>query len=661
MARPHLPAWLAGGLLMLVTIALYWPVTQCDFVNIDDDVHVTANTEVQKGLTWESIKWAWFNSVNCNWHPLTMWSHMLDCQLFGLNPWGHHLTNALLHALNAGLVFTLLQQMTGARWRSLLVAALFAVHPLRVDSVAWVAERKDVLSGFFGLLALIAYARYAKGKREKGKWRKQKAESRSQQAEIGGLRSVGLGPWSISHLPASIFYLLSLFFFALGLMSKPMLVTWPFVMLLLDYWPLKRNAGCGMWKAEPGVLGTSQGRALPWMKLSWEKASFFGLAALASVLTYLVQQRGGSLAPGENLPLSARIGNALISYCRYLGKMFWPADMTVCYPHPGYWPLGKVLLASGLILGISMLVWGQRQRYPYILMGWLWYCGTLVPVSQVIQTGSHAMADRYTYLPSLGVLILLVWGACELTRRWRYQALAMSVAGGAAILLCLALTRHQIGFWKNSEVLFRHALEVTEDNDFAHANLGADLLAKGQTDEAILQLLEAIRLKPDQADAHSNLGVALDAKGQTEEAILQLREAIRLKPDYADAHINLGNALVRKGQIDEAIRQFQEVIRLQPDQADVHNNLGTAFAEKGQIDEAIRQYQEAIGLKPGQADSHKNLANALCKKGQIDEAIRQFQEALRLRPDYADARKNLDAVLATRAHSSPPSGAATNR
>ncbi len=647
-ARWHFPVWAIGGLLALVTSTVYWPATGYDFVNYDDNVLVTSNVHVQYGLTLASIKWALFNPVNCLWDPLTIWSHMLDCQLFGLNPWGHHLTNVVLHALNAGLVFALLLLLTGATWRSLMVAALFALHPLRVESVAWVAERKDVLSGFFGLLALIAYARYAQGQ---GQSKVQSLKSKVQSAEAEGspkseVRSpkpeakddarssvpgsmLDVGCWMLDvqssmfdvppspfHLPSSIFYLLSLMLFTLGLMSKPMLVTWPFVMLLLDYWPLRRFE-----------LSTLNSQLSTILRLAREKLPFFALAIAASVVTWVAQKQQGALTLNASLPLAARGGNAIISYCRYLGKMFWPMDLAVLYPHPGDWPLAKVLLAGGLLVGISVLLFAQRRRYPFLLMGWLWFLGALVPVIQLLQTGGHAMADRYTYLPSLGMLVLAIWGAGELTRGWRHQALALTVASSAVIVLCVALTRQQLGYWKDSEALFRHALEVTRNNYIAHKTLGDALEQKGQTDEAIRQYQEALRLRPDYAEAHYNLGIAFLRKGQTDDAINQYRAALRLNPEYPEAHNNLGNALVQKGQTEEAIRHYQAALRSKPDYAPAHSNL----------DYLLTEYPESLGA----------MAGALDAQGEYAKATQFYQAALKAQPDQEEVLNNLAWLLAT--------------
>ncbi len=525
------PVWLVAALLVLVTIALYWPAMRCDFINLDDLAYVTENPHVQGGLNWEGVKWAFGNTEQAaSWAPLMWLSHMLAWQLFGPNAWGHHLINVLLHAANTALVFLVFRRMTGAAWRSLILAALFGWHPLRVESVVWITERKDVLSTLFWMLTLWAYVKYV----EAGKAQ----NSRS-----------------------SIWYGTALAMFVLGLMSKAMLVTEPCVLLLLDYWPLERF--------KPSSA----------QRLVREKIPFFVLAALASVVTFVAQQHGGAVASFEDLPLGARVGNALISYCRYLGKMFWPTDLAVFYPHPGYWPMEQVLLAGVLIIGISVVLFVKRRRYPFLLMGWLWFVGTLVPVIEVVQSGEQAMADRFTYVPSLGVLILAIWGAYELTRGWRHQAMVLSVAGSAAIVLCIGLTRQQLGYWKDNETLFRHALEVTENNYLAHKTLGDALAKKNQIDEAISQYQEAIRLKPNYADAYDNLGNALGMGGQIDEAIIQIQEAIRLKPDDAEAHNNLGIALFKKGRIDEAVIQFQEAIRLKPDYAEAHQNLRGALGK----------------------------------------------------------------------------------
>ena len=489
LTQRHYRVWLMAILVVLVTAAIYWPATRCDFVNYDDHMYVLDNPHVTSGMTWANVQWAFRSGYATNWHPLTWLSHMLDCQMFGLKPWGHHLTSVLLHALNAGLVFALLQLLTGAPWRSLLVAVLFALHPLRVESVAWVSERKDVLSGFFGLLALLAYVRYAQGRGRKSEARNPrpegnpKPEARSPKQEAGRLAALFPLPSPFFYLPYPIFYLLSLFFLALGLMSKPMLVTWPLVMLLLDYWPLRRmqkrmqNAECRMQNAAPpdaqhATRNRPHVSRITLLSLLVEKIPFFFLVALSSVVTFVVQKRGGAMTGVASLPLGVRVETAVLAYARYLGKLFRPVDLAVLYWHPGHWPLGEVLLAGALILCLSVVVWMLRRRAPYLLMGWLWFVGTLVPVIGLVQVGEQAMADRYTYLPCLGVLILTIWGVCELTRSWRYQAIVLAVVAGAASVFCVALTRQQLGHWQDSEALSRHALAVTENNYLAHKNPG---------------------------------------------------------------------------------------------------------------------------------------------------------------------------------------------
>jgi tetratricopeptide (TPR) repeat protein len=516
----------------------------------------------------------------------------------------------LLHAANAVLVFLVFRSMTGAFWRCAALAALFALHPLQVDSVAWVAERKTLLSAFFWLLATGVYVGYARRK-----------------SRAGAVSSV-----EARH--ATLDYWLALVFFALGLMCKPVLVTFPFVLLLLDYWPLQRLQ-----------IENQQSTFKNLQPLLREKVPFFVLAAGSSVITILAHQALGSLDSVSKLPWDTRLENALVSYVRYLGKAFWPSRLAVFYPYPAAWPMWEVVACGLLLLVISGLVLGTARSRPWWLVGWFWFLGVLVPFIGLVQAGAQAMADRFMYVPAIGLLVGLIWGLHGLAKGGRYQQVGSSVVGGAAVVLCLALTRQQLGHWKNSETLFRHALEVTANNYIAHCALGTALGKEGQIDEAVSQYQEAIRLKPDYALAHYDLGTLLAKKGQTDEAISQFQEALRLKPDYAEAQNNLGNALDKNGQIDKALRQYQEAIRLKPDDALAHNNLGNALDKKGQTDAAISQYQEAIRLKPDAAEAHYNLGNALDKKGQIDEAISHYQEALRLKPDYAEAHYNLGNAL----------------
>ncbi len=627
MARLLFSVWLMAAMLVLVTMALYWPATGFDFINFDDPTFVSSNHHVQGGLNWEAVKWAFRLNEGDYWHPVTWLSLMLDVNLFGQKAGGFHFTNVAFHAANSVLLFLLLRLLTGAFWRSALVAALFALHPLRVESVAWVTERKDVLSGCFGLLALMSYARYA---------------TRGQGPRASGQRPGVQNPKSHSQFPSSVLgavssgdYWVSLIFFACGLMSKAMLVTWPFVMLLLDYWPLQRLQLVSFRSAVSALR-----------QLVWEKIPFFALSGVSCVVTCFTDKASPEVAGVEGVPALLRLENAFVAYTSYLGKTLWPAKLALPYANPGHWSWLEVAGSALAVVGACVVfIWLGRRR-PYLLVGWYWFWGTLIPVISLTKGLTPFMADRFTYVPSIGLLILTVWGVWELTRGWRHQVMALSVAGGVAIVLCLALTRQQLEHWQDSETLFRHALEVTENNPIAHDNLGLALIEKGQTDQAIRHFQEAIRLKPDYAPAHCNLATALAEKGQIDEAIRQYQEAIRLKPDLADAHSNLGVVLVRKGQIDEAIRQYQEAVRFKPDYALTHSNLATALAEKGQIDEAIRQYQEAIRLKPDYALAHSNLGSVLVRKGQIDEAIRQYREAIRLKPDYAEARNNLTRALA---------------
>jgi tetratricopeptide (TPR) repeat protein len=718
-AQPRLPIWLLAVVLVLVTMALYWPVRRYGFLNLDDPAFVTENPHVQGGLSWEGVKWA-FQLTQGQvdyWHPLTWLSLMLDESLFGPTASGLHLTNVALHAANSVLVLLLLRLLTGAVWRSAVVAALFALHPLRVESVAWVTERKDVLSAFFGLLSLIFYVRYA--------------QRRMQNLATRDARHATRFTFHVSRFTfhAGTFYLLSLCFLACGLMSKAMLVTWPFVMLLLDYWPLGRMqiAECRMRKAAPPVTLPALRSTL--FRLVREKIPFFVLSGSLCVITYLTETGVKASAGLEESSGLLRLENAFVAYARYLGKTFWPVNLAVPYTRPDHWPGLEVGGSMLVVVGLGVLVlWLGRQR-PYLVAGWCWFMGTLIPVIGLTKGWGCFMADRFTYVSCIGLLLAIVWGAYELTRRWRYQLTFLAAVGAAAIVLCLVVTRQQLGCWEDSETLFRHSLAVTENNDVAHNNLGIALEKKGQIDEAIRQLQEAIRLAPhyahahnnlgnalakqgqsgeairhyqeairlypDYAEAHYNLGLALDKQGQMDEAIRQLEEAIRLNTDYADAHNNLGTVLDKQGRIDEAIRHYEEAIRLKPAHADAHNNLGADLDEKGRIDEAIRHYQAAIRLDPAHADAHNNLGLALGKKGQTDEAIRQFQEAIRLKPDdavahnnlgtafhrqgrtdeairqyqeslklkpdYAEARRNLDVVLASNAQSSPPPGTSTNR
>jgi len=568
-----------------------------EFVNFDDDVYVYENARVASGLSMKALAWV-FTHMDCHfYHPLTMLSLMADGQIYGLHPGGYHLTNDLLHTASVILLFLVLRQMTGALWRSAFVAAVFAIHPLRAESVAWVAERKDVLGTFFFMLTLCAYVRYVRK------------------------------PNSLAR------YLTVAAVFALALLSKPTMVTLPFVLMLLDYWPLRRVESVRL--------------------LVMEKLPLLALAAGAAVLTVLAEGKE-AIATVADVSVPARIGNALVSYVIYLRQMVWPEGLAVFYPLPekGYPVLTIALsfLLLGLFTGGVLVFWRKR---PWLLTGWLWYLGMFAPMIGLVQVGKFAHADRMTYLPQIGIYVAVTWLVAE----WRVgrATLGCLMAGVLAVLMFCA--RHQTAYWKNNETLWNHTLACTTDNYLAHNNFATTLLKAGKMDEAITQLQDAVRIQPDYAPSQFNLGKALLQVGKVEEAITRLQNALQIRPGYAPAYYQLGNAFLQAGKVDEAIAYYQKAFEIkadpnqplqtQPDYAEAHYNLGNALLQKGRMDEALAQYRSALQINPSYADAHLNIGGILLQKGKTDEAIVQFQQELQIAPASPQALNNLAWILAT--------------
>ncbi len=593
---------LVSLLLILATFVAYWQVWNHDFVYYDDNVYVTENKHVQAGLTTEGIVWSLTAIYASNWHPLTWLSHMLDCQLFGMDAGWHHLTNLLFHISNALLLFIILKRMTGNLWPSGFVAAAFALHPLHVESVAWIAERKDVLSTFFWMLTLYFYFSWTKRKR-------------------------------------NFKYLVALCVFILGLMAKPMLVTLPFVLILLDYWPLRRIHT----HIEKSDHNNSHRRKVSF-HFVLEKIPFFFVVAIACALTLFAQEKGGAVVSLDVYSIGVRIANALVSYLEYIGKMFWPIKLAVIYPHPGVPPLWKIVFAILFLTSASVFAIKSRRKRPYLTVGWFWYLGTLIPVIGLVQVGSQAFADRYTYIPLIGLFIVIAWGIADITANWRQRQIILATLAGALFLILTVLSSLQVDRWRNSVTLFKHTLDVTVDNWLAHNNLGLALADQGQIKEAMDHYQEALRLRPNYQDAHNNLGVALADQGRIREAIDHFQEALRLRPNDEDAHNNIGVALANQGRTKEAIDHFQEALLLRPNDEHTHNNLGLALADQGQVIEAIVHYQEALRLRPNYQDAHNNLGVALADQGRIREAIDHFQEALRIEPKNPEPYCNLGAI-----------------
>jgi Flp pilus assembly protein TadD len=586
-------------LLSGLSLAVFSQTIHYNFVNFDDDLYVYNAPAIQAGPTLKGIAAAFTSPHARNWHPLTTMSHMLDCRLYGLNAGGHHATNVVLHTIAVLLLFRVLRQMTGAFWKSAILAALFAVHPLHVESVAWVSERKDVLSAVFFFLMLDAYVRYARAS-------------------------------SITR------YLVVTALFVAGFMSKPMLVTAPIVLLVLDYWPLRRFEQIASTTGKAKILQSNNQRRII-QRLFLEKIPLLILSAGAGIVTFALQKRAaGSIPP---LPFLWRAQNAVMSYVIYAWKTLWPTRLAVFYPHPNdtlaTW---QVVLAIAFLLAITYATIVWRDKRPYLFTGWFWYLVMLVPVIGLVQVGEQGHADRYTYLPSIGLFLIAVWaagdvGAVGRVRLWR----GVAIAGTVVVVAALAWTAFtQTSYWRNSETLWTHALAVTTDNDVAHNNLGYLCVDRGELDKALSHFEAASKIRSGKLDPHYNLGTAfvemnlgdaLARKGQPDEAMVHFEQAIKLQPDYAEAYYNRGNVLYAKGRIDEAITDFEKTLQLQPD-ADAHTGLGNALLRKGALKEAIAHYNEAIALAPQDAHSRSNLAWVLATSS--DASIRDGAKAVEL-------------------------------
>ena len=586
-----------------LTVATFASVATFGFVRFDDPTYVTENPRVLEGLTREGVWWAFTTGHSSNWHPLTWLSHMLDVQLFGPGPGPQHVTNLVLHALNTILVFLVLGRMTRSMTRSAFVAALFAIHPLHVESVTWISERKDVLSTLFWLLTMMAYVAYVEAPRAR------------RYALVVGL-------------------------FVCGLLSKPMVVTLPFALLLLDVWPLRRADAAR-------ALDDAQRRRYRSIiaALVREKLPLIGLALASSVVTVLVQRRGGAVGSFASYPLASRLANAVVSYAAYIGNAIWPRDLAVFYPYPIRIDVAKVAVALLVLTVVSAVAIRNLRRRPYLLVGWLWYLGTLLPVIGVVQVGLQSRADRYTYVPLIGILIMVVWGLADLAERFPARRIELSIAGASVVLAYAAVARRQAETWRDSLSLWRHAVDVTSDNDVAHYNLGVVLTKAGRADEGIVQMREAVRINPTNSDAHIDLGNALAERGDTDAAIAEFATVVRLRPDYAEARTAYGKLLAARGRTRDAIAEFREAIRLQPNLASPHNELGNALASDGQLGEALAEYREAARLAPEFAEAHNNLGAIYARQGNTDDAIREFLEALRLKPGDVTFHYNAALML----------------
>jgi protein O-mannosyl-transferase len=671
--------WLILCILAAGTFALFAPALKFGFLNYDDPDYVTKNAHVQSGLGLDNFVWAFTKSYSANWHPLTWISHMLDCQLFGPRAWGHHLTNILFHVANTLLLFLTLRRMTGAIWRSALVAALFAWHPLHVESVAWISERKDVLSTFFWLLTMLAYLEYAR--RPGRKW-----------------------------------YLLTLTGLALGLMSKPMVVTLPFVLLLLDFWPLNRFSNLP-WQPSSSTTLTPDPLKLPklpWTRLLIEKIPLFGLVILASLATFFAQKSIGAVMGLGTVPLHDRIANIPISYVRYLKKIIWPNDLAIFYPFQS-WSNLQIAAALLFLFASLVLIVLSCRKWPVLAVGWLWFLGTLVPVIGIIQVGTQSMADRYSYIPAIGIFIILAWGLGELAARWRLSPRLLASASTIALIACIAATASTLQTWQNTGTLFGHALEVTSNNTVAYTSLGFFQIDCGKTNEAKTNFDAALKIVPnwpaalfgegllystmgddltatnyyaqalksapsayrvinicfanslyrlgklpeaadhytaalnaDPADVEANymLGSILTKLDFNKEAIEYLNTSLQFQPESASAHDQIAQAYSKVGNNNAAFRHYKEAVRIDPNLAHAQRQLGILMAQNGQVTESLKHFEKSAQLEPTNSTAHFALAAAYEMQGQLDKSVEEFSTTSRLDPRNYEARRRLANTLA---------------
>jgi len=589
------------AVLCIITLAVFMPVSRCDFISFDDPQYITANPKVSGGLSVENSRWAFTTGHASNWHPITWLSHMVDCEIFGINPGGHHITNLLLHIINTLLLFALLKKVTGKVWQSGFVAALFALHPMHVESVAWISERKDVLSTMFWLLATAGYIRYARKS-------------------------------------SALWYIVTMLLFALGLMAKPMLVTLPFVFLLLDYWPLERFRTKNIHEESvesKGLYG-----------LIIEKVPFFILSAGSSVVTFMVQLSGGAVEKMDVTPLKFRFANSIVAYTKYIGKMFWPTDLAIFYPHPGKsLPLWQVGTSFLLLVTVSVLIIRYKDKYKYLPVGWLWYLGTLVPVIGMVQVGAQAMADRYSYVPFIGLFIIVSWLVPELLQKWKNRNILLGIT--SAVILCVlsVLTYFQVGYWQNSRILFEHTLKVTENNHIALSHVAESLRKDGRLDEAIELNRKGLQIQPGYFFAHIGLGRAFMEKKQFDKAIVHFTSALKERPDDFNILSCLGIAYGQRGDLDKAVVYFQKAVEVKPDSTQALDNLGHALARQGKFDESLVYLQKTVELDPDAHTSRYHLARVLAKKGKLKQSVEHYKNALQLKPDWPEVNNNLAWIL----------------